>query len=160
MRRPLLNLMTAASLLACAATAGAWVRSHHRCDQLRWQWRELDGASVVVGDGSISTWRGCLACGDRTVRKTYPSRQDAPAGEVGGASPLPFSFESEGVTLPPEAASIVTPKTRGATAGAWGPWVSAGRRVERDCHSLRKRGLAPSDAGLHTDAFVACSRAA
>ena len=36
----------------------------------------------------------------------------------------------------------------GATAGAWGPWASAGRRAGRDQYSLRKRGLAPSEVRL------------
>jgi hypothetical protein len=57
MRRRLLNLLTALSLLLCVAVAALWVRSYWRYDQVNW-FSADSGLCLASGDGILAVMFG------------------------------------------------------------------------------------------------------
>jgi hypothetical protein len=61
MKRRLLNLLTALSLLPCVAIVALWVRSYSVCESFQWRAVGAEGAITKVWDRGLMSRRGVLA---------------------------------------------------------------------------------------------------
>ena len=121
MKRRLLNLLTALSLLACVAVAGLWVRSHWAEDQGYWTTSPTRRLGFASSSGHVKVWHQTLlrptadsygAPGGRfhTDRASRELQPDVPGDATTGWNPLGLGawsrvhgqrrYHSRGVLLP------------------------------------------------------------
>src|SRR6185369_17978142 len=70
MKRRLLNLLTALSLLLCVAVCGLWVRGYFVADAVSWRRLSTEGTDVTQWVGSAHSGLGALAVA--AVTRTEP----------------------------------------------------------------------------------------
>jgi hypothetical protein len=100
--RRLPKVLSAASLLACAATVAVWVRSERVADAFQWFRCDLHGTTVVTRERHLVVMRGQVFCDGRTTTRTYASTEDAGLVADEASSQEPFDHQTR--EIPPRRA--------------------------------------------------------
>jgi hypothetical protein len=155
MKRRLLNLLTALSLLLCGAVGALWVRSHFAEDQGAWTTSATRRLGFVSSLGRVKVWHGTILrpgaasygpaggwfSSDRASRELQP---DVPGDAITGWNPLGLGawsrvhgqqrYYSRGILIPYWLLLAMF-----ALPPAWWLWRRPVRRARR-----ARSGLCPS----------------
>jgi len=97
--RRLGNVLSAASLLACATAAAVWVRSDRVAEQFQWFRCDVSGTTVTVTERRLSVAGGRISWGRRATTRTYASTEDA--GLIAQEELAQDPFDHQTRELPP-----------------------------------------------------------
>jgi len=92
--RRLRNVLPAASLLACAALVGVWVRSNGVADEFQWFRCDAGGVTMVTCVRHLAVMGGQISFRGQTTRRTYASAEDAGLFADEASSQEPFDHRA------------------------------------------------------------------